>query len=699
MSNKLTINKDVMQAPNLCDRFTDEELATLGVLAFQGYQRDEASRSKWTARMNAAMDLAMQIQQGKNFPWAGCSNVIFPLITIAALQFSARAYTGLIQGTDIVRYRITGEDADGTLSAQADRISKHMSWQVLEEDEAWEEEHDRLLINLGIVGTNFVKSYYDGSLRHQVSELVMARDFVLDYYARSVEKCARKTHIFNLFSNEIYERVKNKTFRDVLSESWFVTGAPPPIVTQANDNRTGMSPAGHENEAPFQTLEQHRFLDLDGDGYAEPYIVTLDRASQKVMRVVARWDTEEAVQRNGKEIYCIKPTEYFTKYSFIPAPDGGIYDVGFGILLGPLNEAVNSGINQLLDSGTMQNSMGGFLGRGAKIRGGVYTMAPWEWKRVDSSGDDLRKNLVPYPERQPSAVMFSLLGLLINYTDRAAGTTDPMVGVNPGQNTPAETSRNMIEQGSQIYNVVFKRVWRSMKEEFKKRHQLNAMFLPASIKFGTGNFVIRQEDYKSNPNLVVPAADPNVTSSGMKFMQAQALRQAALSVPGYDIEVVERHFLKSMRIDGIDKFYPGPENVPPLPNPQAAVEQLKLQGKQLQFQHEKQLLIVQLMEDRRVNDAKILELRAKAAAIIAQIGVDRAAVQISAFDSAMAALTAHNEMLNERIQALSGGEESEGNAGGVRGMAAPSGNGGVPAGAGGMEGDAEGAMGNGTVPG
>jgi chaperonin GroES len=697
---KLTINKDLMQAPNLCDRFSKEDLSRIGQISYQGYERDEQSRSKWVRRMNAAMDLSMQIQQDKNFPWAGCSNVIFPLVTIAALQFSARSYSNLIQGTDIVRYRVPGEDPTGALIEQADRISKHMSWQVLEQDTGWEEEHDRLLINLGIVGTNFIKTYYCPNRRSNISELVMARDFILDYNARSVENCVRKTQLFKLYPNEIYERVKRQTYqKDILNADWFIRGAPMQVDEKPEDNRKGMEPVVHPDNAPFKLLEQHRFLDLDGDGYAEPYIVTLEDNSKQVVRVVARWDREEDVQRDGKEIYCITPTEYYTKFSFIPSPDGGIYDIGFGVLLGPLNEAVNSGINQLLDSGTMQNSMGGFLGRGAKIRGGVYTMAPWEWKRVDSTGDDLRKSLVPFPERQPSTVMFNLLGLLINYTDRAAGTTDPMVGINPGQNTPAETSRNMIEQGSQIYNVVFKRVWRSLKQEFKKRHTLNAMFMPASFRFGSGNTMIRREDYLNNPDLVVPSADPNVTSMGARFAQAQMLRQASTTVPGYDIVQVERHFLKMMRIEGVDKFYPGPDKVPPLPNPQTALEELKLKGKQMQFQHEKQLLMIKMMEERKLNEAKIVELHAKAAKIVAEIGTSQATVQLQAFDSAVAALQAHNAMLGERIDSMMGEEGNEDNTGGVRAMASRPGNGGIPTGLEGMEGAAEGAMGEGPISG
>lgn len=689
LKTKLVINTDLIQSPNLTDRFEDDELMKIGEICWQGYDRDLTSRATWEERMNVGLDLAMQVAQPKNFPWPGAANVVFPLVTIAALQFSARTYTNIIQGTDIVRYRVVSEDDKGLLRDQADRISRHMSWQVLEEDKAWEEEHDRLLINLGIVGTNFVKSCYNPALKYITSELVMARDFVLDYYAKSVESCARKTQRIMLYRNDIYERAMNDTFRDVRDEAWFKSAALviSPEATKS-DERTGHNPPAYDEDRAFETLEQHRFFDFDADGYAEPYIVTIEKVSRKVLRIASRIDREEQVERSGtkkKEIVRISPTEYYTKYSFIPSPDGGIYDVGFGLLLGPLNEAVNSGINQLLDAGTMQNSMGGFLGRGAKIRGGVYTMAPWEFKRVDSTGDDLRKSLVPFPERQPSAVMFSLLGLLINYVDRVSGTTEPMTGVNPGQNTPAETMRTMIEQGSQVYNVVFKRVWRSMKEEFKKRHGLNALFLAPERKFGTGGAFIRREDYSSNPDLVVPVADPNVTSSGARFMQAQAVRAASQQVPGYDPQEVEKNFLRAMRIEGIDKLYPGPDKVPPAPNPLVQKEEMRLKAKLMELQHDKWKTVVELMKSREHLDAQIMKLRAESLAIIKKVGVDNAAMQLKAFEASISALESYSTIVNERIQALAGGSENDGGEG-ISGMAKPAGNGQLLPGAGGLEG-------------
>lgn len=664
LSVKLKLDESVTNSPNLCDRFSDADLTQIGNLVLDGYKRDEQSRINWFKRMEAGMDLAMQIQKDKNFPWPGASNVIFPLVTIASLQFSARSYENIIQGTDVVKYRVLGTDLDGQKKQRADRISAHMSWQVLEEDEAWEEQHDRLLINLGIVGTALIKTYFSSKEGHNVSELVMARDFVVDYWAKSVATAARATHIIPLFRNEIYEKVKRKAFRDVLTADWYTGNAQRPETNARQDNRLGVEPPLVDGDTPFRSLEQHRNLDLDGDGYEEPYIVTIEESSAEVLRIVAGWDTEGDIERTESgAVIRIKRTEYFTKYGFIPAADGGFYDTGFGVLLGPLNEAVDSGINQLIDAGTMANSNGGFLGRGAKIRGGVYTFAPWEWKRIDSTGDDIRKSMVPFPVREPSSVMLSLLSLLIEYTDRVAGTVDQAVGKNPGQNTPAETSRNSLEQGMRVYASIFKRVWRSLKQEFKKLHQLNARYLPSSSHFGDQNEEIRREDYLSNPDQVVPVADPNVVSQQMKVQQAVTVREASMQVPGYDREVVERRFLKAMRVEGINEVYPGADKTPPLPNPKAQLEQMKLQAIQMKIDWEKQKFIAELQSSRAKNQAEINKMQAEIYQIISSVQVEQSSHKVEVFERVIDALKTHNDMINDRIAALSGEQDGKPSAG------------------------------------
>src|SRR5262249_12957825 len=231
----------------------------------------------------------------------------------------------------------------------------------------------------------------------------------------------------------------------------------------------------------------------------------------------------------------------------------------------------------------LANSNGGFLGRGAKIRGGQYTFAPWEWKRVDSTGDDLRKSLVQLPTREPSAVLFNLIGLLIQYTDRLAGTVDTMVGENPGQNTKTGVANQTLEQGMQVYSSIFKRVWRSLQSEFTKLHKLNRIYLQSRQRFGDEGHYILREDYNSNPELIAPATDPRIVSDQMRRQQAEALANRAAAIPGYNRQVVERNLLRAMRIDAIEKFYPGEAVIPPPPSPEVQKEQLKMQVRKMEL--------------------------------------------------------------------------------------------------------------------
>lgn len=692
----LTLDRDLINHPNIAGMLTAGDRTMIGGMIWRGYERDKLSRSKWEKRSEAAMDLAMQIQKEKSFPWPGASNVIFPLITIAALQFSARSYANIIQGTDVVQYRIACPDEKGLLRAQGDRISSHMSWQVLEEDLSWEEQHDRLLINVSIVGTTFIKTYFSGRHGHNVSEMVAARDLIIDYWAKSVDEAVRKTHLFPLYPNEIYERVRRETFCDVLDSAWFNNLPSEEQSKPKTDNRTGTVPPEPDEDSAFDFLEQHRFLDLDHDGYAEPYICTIEKGSKELVRVTARFDDEAAIEKTpySHKVIKIHSTEYFTKYSFIPAADGGIYDTGFGTLIGPINESVNTGINQLFDAGTMSNSNGGFLARGAKIRGGAKTFCPWEWVRVDMTGDDLKKSMVPLPVREPSMVLFQLIGLLVNYADRIAGTVDQMVGENPGQNTPAETSRNTAEQGMAVYSTIFKRLWRSFKEEFKKLHRLNARNLPAKKVYGQGAMTVLKEDYSTNPDMVIPVADPNLTSDGMRFKQAEILRTAAHSVNGYDIEKVERRFLRALKVDGAAELYPGPSKTPPLPNPKMQVEEMKLQGMKMKIDHDKWKLMRELEQQVKLNNAQIALLEAQAMKLLADATVEQQAQRVEAFDVAINAFKTHNDVLNDRIKLL--GEMQSGNPddGPDSGVANPRGNGSVPSLPSNVAGEPQGSMGS-----
>lgn len=650
---KLKIDRATAMSSNLADKFTEEDLKCIGLCMREQYDRDLQSREKWEERMESAMDLALQVAKEKTWPWPNCANVNFPLVTIAAMQFHARAYPAIVNGRNVVGMRVIGPDPEGVEKARADRIGAYMSYQLLEEDSCWEEQLDRSLLSVAIVGCGFTKTHRkDGQ---QISEFVQAKDFIIDYYAKSVEGCGFKTHRYELYRNDLHERMVAGTMRDCRDDSWYNSDA---VITNdrttaSEDKRTGLTEPTPDMGTPFTILEHHCWMDFDGDGYAEPYIITTEYGSEEVLRIVARWDREEDVLRNDKkQIIKIIPTEYFTKRPFIPSPDGSIYDIGFGVLLGPLNEAVNSAINQLFDAATLNNTAGGFLGRGAKIRGGVMEFRPFGWNRVDSSGDDLRKNIVPLPVREPSAVMFNLLTLIIDYTNRISGATDMLTGVNPGQNTPAETSRAMVEQGQKIYSAIFKRIWRSMKWEFKKLYDLNALYLPVSLNYGDAGGTIAREDFSGSSRGIVPAADPTIVSDAAWFARAQLLKAAAAGNPGYNVDAVEREFLSALGIHDSKFIYPGIEGKDPGPSEKVQIQMMKNQIAAQKLELDRQKIMLSLQETQRLNNAKIGLLEAQSAKLMKDAQLAESDMQIQAFRAAIEALREQNKNADAQFQQL-----------------------------------------------
>jgi chaperonin GroES len=675
LDSHITLTPRTCDSPNLAGEFSQDDLDRIGQHCWEGYDRDEASRADWLRRTSAAMQLALQVAEAKTFPWPGASNVLFPLITIAVMQFHARAYPTMFEGPDLVKYRVGGQDPSGELTEVATAVSRYMSHQCLDLDEAFEEQHDRLLINVPIVGCAFIKTRRNAARGINTSTLVLARDLVIDYYAKSTDEAHRKTHLIPLYRNEVYERCVAGTFLDVLEEPWYASPSQVPQTPAEieKDRLTGRRRPQAGDDSPLLFGEQHTYLDLDGDGYAEPYIVTFDIASKKVVRIVARWDSPDDVERLGTKILRIRPTESFTKYGLIPDPNGSIYDIGFGVLLGPLNASVNTLVNQLVDAGTLANSAGGFLSRGVKLRGGSIAFRPFGWQHVDSSGDDLKKGIFPAPVREPSPVLFNLLSLLINYVQRISGSGDTLVGENPGQNTPKANMDTMVEQGMKIYSAIFKRMWRSLRDEFRKLYYLNGRHLPAKAPFGTG--YIAREMFLRDPSCLVPAADPNLVSESARLNQAVTLKQAAMSTPGYNIPAVEKNFLRALRVDGIEQIYPGPDKVPPLPNPKMAAEQVKTEREKMKVDARMQEFMAGLEETRRVNDAKILQLEAQAAKLVADADDADVGHELKMLDASIQAFKAHNDSINKQMElSLKRQENAANQSGGPAGMAGAPGN-------------------------
>lgn len=551
---------DYKHAANLCGAVDEDDVKRISVQIQDGYNADVQSRYDWVKRNALAMNLALQVKENKTSPWMNCSNVKFPLVTVAALQYQARAYPALINDNDLVKHRVWGEDPDGEKHRIADRRSAHMSWQLLEQDEDWEEETAALFLIQAITGNVYRKKVFDPVRGRIISRLVLPSNFVTNYYTKSIRTSPRYTEIFYLTPNEIRQRQLDGRFveRDLPLPQVDTNKSELDI---ARDRRQGINEPPADSATPCNTGEQYCWLDLDGDEFEEPYIVTFDLSTGQVWRIVPRFSPKRVKRRNDA-VYEIEAIEVYKKYGFVPSPDGGFYDLGMGALLGPINDSVNTAFNQAFDAMSMKTMGGGFVGRGFKSKSGTFTFAPNTWHPLDTPGDDIRKNIMPLPVADPPALLLQMVQFLVAYAERIVSATDLQVGENIGQNTPAETSRTMDTNGSRVYSSLWKGTWRAFKGELRLQEDLNSLFLEEDKDFEFltkgATALIRPDDYRQGGISISPAADPHVVSDTQAVQQAAFVADRAFSVPGHNKYKAQLRLYKAMKIPAIDEVFPPP---------------------------------------------------------------------------------------------------------------------------------------------
>lgn len=581
----ITANLDIstiVDSINLTEELDNSTLDKIGAYVHRTYTADEHSRSEWLDRYERAQKLAAQIYTRKNHPWPGASNVKHPLMSIAAMQFHARAYPALIPSGDIVNGRIVGRDPMGLKKKRAERIGMHMSYQLLYEMKGWEEGKDKMLITLPITGCEFTKTFYNPETGQNQSNGILASNLVVHYYAKDLASASRVTEILSLSQNEVIEKQRAGIWADCDIEK--IMPMPRQDNVTASKDDTQGTIKSDDDDAPYMILEQHNYLDLDGDGYKEPYIVTIEERTKKVLRIVARFEADDVQENEEGKIQKITPIEYYTKYSFIPSPDGGFYDMGFGSLLGPLNESVNTLINQLIDSGTLSIMQAGFISKGLRLRGGNLNFRPGEWKTVNAYGQDLKQSVMPLPVREPSMVLFNLLSYLVDAGEKLTSTTDMMVGENPGQNQKATTTMAVLDQGMKVFTAIYKRIRRAMGEEFIKLAKLNAIYLDEKEEFRIIEpneselemIEVGRDDYLDDEISVFPTADPNMANQMQRLARAQAILEM-VPMGGFNEYEAKRRVLDAMEVPDIDAILPPPELQEQQPDPKMIELELKAQ--------------------------------------------------------------------------------------------------------------------------
>jgi chaperonin GroES len=591
---------------NLARHLDQQTLDKLGGDVVREYNIDENSRADWLDRAEKALKFATQEGEEKQYPWPKASNVIWPLISQAAFQFGARAYPAMIQGKRVVKGIVWGSDrgtpmtqdgasdgkpkmnpdgspawlvAPGEKQARADRIGEHMSWQLLSEMQEWEPQTDALLHQMPVVGGAIRKTYRDPAQNRNFSLWVPLAQLVWNYGAPSFEAASRHTEIVQLYPHEILENeLADEMF---LPLEYGTASSEDGQIPGREDDSGGGSQEGADADAPHVFLEQHRRMDLDDDGYPEPYVVTVHKRSSKVVRIVARYDADGITSsEDGETILRIEPVEHYTLIPFLPNIEGGSYPMGFGHLLKPINEAINTSLNQMFDAGHLANAGGGFISDQLSIRSGVVQFQVGKYVRVGSKGQDIKDAVLPLPFKGPSAELFQLLGFLVTAGKEMAAIQDILTGSAEIANAPPTTILALIEQGMKLYTAIHKRIYRAFKAEFDKLYRLNRIYLTEDQRYRIGDEwrVIQPRDYRQGGG-VEPVADPKAVTDMQKLARANLLLTVK-DDPALNKAEIYRRLFEAADVERIDDLFAPPNPMAP------QLQQMAIAEKQAEISRE-----------------------------------------------------------------------------------------------------------------
>lgn len=590
---------------NLTEFMTAQELTALGSDVVQDYERDCTDRNDWKLIVEEALKNAAQESKSpsKDYPFQNASDVKYPILTIAATEFNARSYPAIVKGDETIQVKVVGSDKGrpqmeetdfgpapipqmqtnsetgeqepvmdaegkplpqwavppGFKSARAQRVKDYLNVVLNYRMANWEGDTDALLYQLPIVGCGFRKQWWDSKREAPCSTYVPALRLVAPMNAADMETVPRLTEeIPEQYPYIIKRKMQSGEYREV-----------------------DLPPMGEDEQAPRDLLEQHRYIDMDKDGYEEPYIVTVDKETQEVLSVVAAFDAG-GIELNGSSVVNIAKKAFYTKYDFLPHPEGKFYGIGLGHLLKQLGGVIDTTINLMIDAGHAQVAGGGFISSGLRLQGNGQTNAlrwrPGEFKVVAAGAGTLRDAIWERTVPQPSPIMMSLLELILGAAKDVAAIKDVTSG-DASNNGQVGTTLALIEQGLQVFTAIYKRIYRGLKAEFK-------ILFENISEYGTEKTAqdyadvlddvraLFKEDFNVKDMDIRPVSDPNSVTRLQKMAKAQFLLQTGQGNPNVDQRELIMRVYEAADVEDMDKLVPPAKQSGPDPKVVADVNKV-----------------------------------------------------------------------------------------------------------------------------
>lgn len=630
---------------NVADYLSEERLNLIAEDVCTGYKIDDESRSDWLAVNQKAMEMMsgkeITSQMQKDFPIPDAAKVIYPLIQNAVIQLASMMIMHSVRNGKVAECTVLGNDEqipiqDGSQTTlnqgnqqgnpqgqpqqqppirfiwkkaeKARRVSDFLNYELLIESDSWQEDEHRLCHIVAAWGVGFKEVYYDPATKKNCSELLSPEDVIINnnLYG-SIDKARRITIRQYLTKNDIIEKQRTGYFLDMDIDT---------LVANHVDNPTRMNNA-QERDPVIECLKQFCYIDLDDDGYAEPYCVYVAHVAKKVLGVFPAFTLEDIkLDEKSGEIYSIRPIINIVDRHLISNPEGKYYSQGLNHLLFHQNRSITTILRQLIDAGTLSNaaSSTGFVSKSLKTRERTLRISMGQYIPVDlPQGTSIDQMIMNLPVKEPSQVLLQLLTLLVETAKESGFITELLTGQTEMQNVPATTILATIEQGTRAFKPVIQKMFRSLKREFKLWFDNYKKYLDKEkyVRFQDESFSVTQNDFDDSLD-IMPVADPTMASEAHRFARDQVLIQLM------QLQIPEQNRVESLTRIFTDLQYPNPQALispPPPPPPDPKMVQAQLAVQQAPMKQHLESLKVQTQMLRAEADHRKVDLKEQEAGL------------------------------------------------------------------------------------
>ena len=540
---------------NLAEFLDPRELTSLSSELVGHFKTDKESRSDWEKSYIDGLELLGLKNEDRTTPWDGACGVFHPLLTEAVIRFQSQAIQELFPASGPVRTNIVGA-IDAEKEKQAHRVQNYLNYLVTEKMTEYRTETERMLFSLPLAGSAFRKVYFDPAMGRPCSMFVPAEDFVVSYGASDLATCERATHVMKKSPNDIRKLQVSGFYLDIDLGS---ASSDPDKVKEKYSELTGDN-GSYEADSRHTLLEMLVDLDLPGfedtqdgepTGISLPYVVTIDLSSGSILSVRRNWYEEDSLKNKR---------EHFVHYQYIPGL--GFYGFGLIHMIGGLAKSATSLLRQLVDAGTLSNLPGGLKARGLRIKGDDTPIMPGEFRDVDVPGGTIKENISFLPYKEPSGVLYQLLGNIVDEGRRFASAADVKVA-DMSAEAPVGTTLAILERSMKVMSAIQARLHASMRAELKLLSNLVRDFGPEAYPYVMDSEIPVSEDFDDRID-IIPVSDPNSGTMAQRIMQYQAALQLSVQAPQlYDLPLLHRQMLEVLNIRDADKIVPTNEDIVP----------------------------------------------------------------------------------------------------------------------------------------